>query len=217
MALDKVAGPRNWSRPILTWRPADNVDYPCLSMSSSTMHSSAEPPAAPETEKKITAATRKKRNIKALQLNVEPASAPAPAPPSMQLPSNRTKASGTLGTKPAGKRKPPPKMDLTKSKSKDGEGEGKRAPSPGFLTVDGPGSAPASGGRSASAQRTSYHSKLTEQLANLDIGSDTKLDLKLEDLEDLRELGAGNGGTVKLVKHLPTQMTMAKKASFCGF
>lgn len=150
--------------------------------------------------------TRKKRNIKALQLNVEPASAPAPAPPSIQL-GTRTKAPGT---KPAAKRKPP-KIDLSKSKGDDS----KRAPSPGFLTVDGPGSAPVSGARSASAQRTSYHSKLTEQLANLDVGSETKLDLKLEDLEDLRELGAGNGGTVKLVKHLPTQMTMAKKARFC--
>ncbi|KAG9085915.1 MAP kinase kinase (MEK) [Ceratobasidium sp. 370] len=167
--------------------------------------------SVPETEKK-SLAPRKKRNIKALQLNVEPANTPAPPPPSIQLASTRTKAPAASGAaKPAGKRKPP-KMDLSKSKGAPA-GDSKRAPSPGLLTVDGPGSAPASA-RSASAQRTSYHSKLSEQLANLDVGSETKLDLKLEDLEELRELGAGNGGTVKLVKHLPTQMTMAKKVVF---
>jgi mitogen-activated protein kinase kinase len=179
-----------------------------------------EPPAEPipttEVEKKPAPAPRKKRNIKALQLNVEPASAPAPAPPPIQLASTRTKASAASGTasgaaKPAGKRKPP-KMDLTKSKGAPA-GESKRAPSPGFLSVDAPGSAPASG----KSARTSYHSKLSEQLASLDVGSATKLDLKLEDLEEFRELGAGNGGTVKLVKHLPTQTTMAKKVSLGRF
>ncbi|KAG9118435.1 MAP kinase kinase (MEK), partial [Ceratobasidium sp. 392] len=172
------------------------------------MEKPVEPVAAavPEIQKK------KKRNIKALQLNVEPASAPAPAPPQIQLATTRTKAPTAAGAaKPAGKRKPP-KMDLSKSKDAPA-GDAKRAPSPGLLTVDAPGSAPASG-RSASAQRTSYHSKLSEQLANLDVDSEKKLDLKLDDLEELRELGAGNGGTVKLVKHLPTQMTMAKKVVF---
>ncbi|CCO30761.1 Dual specificity protein kinase FUZ7 [Rhizoctonia solani AG-1 IB] len=98
-------------------------------------------------------------------------------------------------------------MDLTKSKGAVADdATGKKATSPGLLSVDAPGSAPA-------ARRTSYHSKLSEQLANLDVGAD-KLDLKLEDLEEFRELGAGNGGTVKLVKHLPTQTTMAKKVGF---
>ncbi|ELU38130.1 ste7-like protein [Rhizoctonia solani AG-1 IA] len=98
-------------------------------------------------------------------------------------------------------------MDLTKSKgAAPDDAAGKKATSPGLLNVDAPGSAPA-------ARRTSYHSKLSEQLANLDVGAD-KLDLKLEDLEEFRELGAGNGGTVKLVKHLPTQTTMAKKVVF---
>ncbi|KAG8733861.1 MAP kinase kinase (MEK) [Ceratobasidium sp. 423] len=167
---------------------------------------STEPPA-PEVEKKAPAAApKKKRNIKALQLNVEPASAPAPAPPAIQLAGRSSKAPGA---KPAAKRKPP-KMDLAKSKGAvPDDGTGKKATSPGLLTVDAPGSAPAS----ASRNRTSYHSKLSEQLANLDVGAD-KLDLKLEDLEELRELGAGNGGTVKLVKHLPTQTTMAKKVVF---
>lgn len=184
------------------------------------MQQSVEPIAPPEAEKKPAPAPRKKRNIKALQLNVEPASAPAPAPPPIQLAATRTKAPAASGaasgaTKPAGKRKPP-KMDLSKSKGAPA-GEPKRAASPGLLTVDAPGSAPPSASRTASAKRTSYHSKLSEQLANLDVGSETKLDLKLEDLEEVRELGAGNGGTVKLVKHLPTQTTMAKKVSPCGF
>ncbi|KAG8742502.1 MAP kinase kinase (MEK) [Ceratobasidium sp. 414] len=158
------------------------------------------PVSVPETEKK-SLAPRKKRNIKALQLNVEPANTPAPPPPSIQLAPTRTKAPAASGAaKPAGKRKPP-KMDLSKSKGAPA-GDSKRAPSPGLLTVDVPGSAPPSG-RSASAKRTSYHSKLSEQLANLDVGSETKLDLKLEDLEELRELGAGNGGTVVFIDAKP--------------
>ncbi|CUA68809.1 mitogen-activated protein kinase kinase 2 [Rhizoctonia solani] len=168
---------------------------------------STEPPASPEVEKKALAgAPKKKRNIKALQLNVEPASAPAPAPPPIQLAGRSAKAPGA---KPTAKRKPP-KMDLTKSKGGAPDEEaGKKGASPALLTVDAPASAPTA----ASRNRTSYHSKLSQQLANLDVGPD-RLDLKLEDLEELRELGAGNGGTVKLVKHLPTQTTMAKKVVF---
>ncbi|QRV77625.1 mitogen activated protein kinase kinase [Ceratobasidium sp. AG-Ba] len=167
--------------------------------------------SAADVEKKAAPVVKKKRNIKALQLNVAESANIAPPPP-IQVAGARPKAPAAPGAaKPAGKRKPP-KMDLSKSKGA-APAEGKRAPSPGLLTVDGPGSAPAHG-RSASAQRTSYHSKLSEQLANLDVGSETKLDLKLDDLEELRELGAGNGGTVKLVKHLPTQTTMAKKVVF---
>ena len=177
---------------------------------SATMSSTTppvEPVAAPDAEKKApgAAAPKKKRNIKALQLNVEPASAPAPAPPPIQLAGRSTKAPGA---KPTAKRKPP-KMDLAKSKGAVPDDDTGKKASPSLLTVDAPGSAPATAGRN----RTSYHSKLSQQLANLDVGPD-RLDLKLEDLEELRELGAGNGGTVKLVKHLPTQTTMAKKVSF---
>ncbi|KAF8685432.1 Serine/Threonine protein kinase, catalytic domain, partial [Rhizoctonia solani] len=185
-------------------RPTSTISPSTLATMSSTMPPT-EPPVAADAEKKPgAAAPKKKRNIKALQLNVEPASAPAPAPPPIQLAARSSKAPGA---KPAAGKRKPPKMDLTKSKgAAPDDAAGKKATSPGLLNVDAPGSAPA-------ARRTSYHSKLSEQLANLDVGAD-KLDLKLEDLEEFRELGAGNGGTVKLVKHLPTQTTMAKKVVF---
>ena len=57
----------------------------------------------------------------------------------------------------------------------------------------------------------SYQSKLTEQLANLEIGVEFKLDLRSEDLEPVHELGHGNGGTVTLVRHIPTSAIMARK------
>jgi mitogen-activated protein kinase kinase len=58
---------------------------------------------------------------------------------------------------------------------------------------DGAGSAidPASG--------ANYHNKLSEQLANLELGIEYKLDLKNEDLKHLSELGSGNSGTVTKV------------------
>ncbi|KAK7427119.1 MAP kinase kinase (MEK) [Neonectria magnoliae] len=45
----------------------------------------------------------------------------------------------------------------------------------------------------------------------LEIGIEYKLDLKPEDLEILKELGSGNGGTVSKVKHLATGTVMARK------
>lgn len=45
----------------------------------------------------------------------------------------------------------------------------------------------------------------------LEIGIEYKLDLKPEDLEILKELGHGNGGTVSKVKHLTTGTVMARK------
>ena len=52
---------------------------------------------------------------------------------------------------------------------------------------------------------------MTQKLANLDMNAETKYDLRNEDLEELQELGQGNGGSVKKVKHTPTGKTMAKK------
>lgn len=60
-------------------------------------------------------------------------------------------------------------------------------------------------------QKSNYHSRLTEQIATLDMNSEKKLDLKNEDLKELSELGQGNGGSVKKVEHIPTGMLMAKK------
>ena len=45
----------------------------------------------------------------------------------------------------------------------------------------------------------------------LEIGIEYKLDLRPEDLEILKELGSGNGGTVSKVKHLTTGNIMARK------
>ena len=45
----------------------------------------------------------------------------------------------------------------------------------------------------------------------LEIGIEYKLDLKPEDLDILKELGSGNGGTVSKVKHLTTGTVMARK------
>ena len=45
----------------------------------------------------------------------------------------------------------------------------------------------------------------------LEIGVEFKLDLHNEDLIVLRELGAGNGGTVSKVMHAATKVIMAKK------
>ncbi|KAK9325365.1 kinase-like domain-containing protein, partial [Lipomyces orientalis] len=56
-----------------------------------------------------------------------------------------------------------------------------------------------------------YHNNLVQQLATLEVGVEFRLDLRTEDLKTLVELGAGNGGTVSKVVHLPTKTLMAKK------
>jgi mitogen-activated protein kinase kinase len=55
---------------------------------------------------------------------------------------------------------------------------------------------------------------LTEQMATLELGVEFKLDLRPEDLKTVERLGAGNGGTVSKVMHIPTKTIMAKKVSF---
>lgn len=47
--------------------------------------------------------------------------------------------------------------------------------------------------------------------AQLEIGIEFNLDLRPEDLEIIKDLGAGNGGSVSKVKHLPTNTVMARK------
>ncbi|KAK9479115.1 kinase-like domain-containing protein [Lipomyces japonicus] len=56
-----------------------------------------------------------------------------------------------------------------------------------------------------------YHNNLVESLSTLEIGVEFRLDLRIEDLKTVLELGAGNGGTVSKVMHLPTRTLMAKK------
>lgn len=50
----------------------------------------------------------------------------------------------------------------------------------------------------------------------LEIGVEFKLDLRSEDLIVLKELGAGNGGTVSKVMHAATKVIMAKKVRVQG-
>ena len=56
-----------------------------------------------------------------------------------------------------------------------------------------------------------YHNTLAGQMSTLEIGVEFQLDLRLEDLRTIEELGAGNGGTVSKVVHVPTNTIMAKK------
>lgn len=69
-------------------------------------------------------------------------------------------------------------------------------------------------GRAAAPERRSNHShsnSLTNQLAQLELGVEFKLDLRDEDFQALTKLGSGNGGTVSKALHIPTQTVMAKK------
>ncbi|VUC36901.1 unnamed protein product [Clonostachys rosea] len=53
----------------------------------------------------------------------------------------------------------------------------------------------------------------SKQEEQLEIGIEYKLDLRPEDLEIVKELGSGNGGTVSKVKHVMTGTVMARKRS----
>ena len=54
---------------------------------------------------------------------------------------------------------------------------------------------------------------ISEQMATLELGVEFKLDLRAEDLKTIERLGAGNGGTVSKVMHIPTKTIMAKKVA----
>lgn len=56
----------------------------------------------------------------------------------------------------------------------------------------------------------------TSKDGQLEIGIEYKLDLRPEDLEIVKELGSGNGGTVSKVKHLTTGTVMARKVIIVG-
>jgi len=146
---------------------------------------------------------RKKRNFKALQLEVKQATTPTEQEP---VP---TRLAPAPAAPPGGKKRPPP-MTLkapkipTNGTVLDADRQ--------LLTSNGPNSAPITA--SASARRNTYHDTLSNTLANLDINSETKrFDIRNEDLKDLQELGQGNGGSVKKVEHIPTGTLMAKKVS----
>ena len=141
---------------------------------------------------------RKKRNFKALQLDV---SQPPPQPQPEPIRVAPMPAGG-------GKKRPPP-MQLKAPKVPAASTANVDTDS-NLLTVNGSSSAPPTG--SASAHRMTYHTTLSTTLANLELNSENKYhDLRNEDLKDLHELGQGNGGSVKKVEHLPTGTIMAKK------
>lgn len=145
---------------------------------------------------------RKKRNFKALQLDVAKAPPPAPEPAPIRL-------APAPGAAAGGKRRPPPmKLAAPKVSSNAAAVETDNT----LLAVGGPNSAPATGIGSASKTSYNYHNTLSTTLANLDLNSENKYhDLRTEDLKDLQELGQGNGGSVKKVEHVPTSTIMAKK------
>lgn len=152
---------------------------------------------------------RKKRNFKALQLSV----ADTPPPPEPEpLKAIRQAPAPTAGLSlaappaggPGGKKRPPP-MTLKAPKIPPSNAEQES----GLLSVQS--SAPLTGGLPSSRRNT--YNTLTNTLANL-ADSDQRFELRNEDLKDLHELGAGNGGSVKKVEHIPTGMHMAKKVRF---
>ncbi|KAI9027118.1 kinase-like domain-containing protein [Phycomyces nitens] len=55
------------------------------------------------------------------------------------------------------------------------------------------------------------YNKLHEQLSDLEIGLELRLDLRPEDFKSVDELGRGNGGTVCKVLHVRTNTVMARK------
>lgn len=145
---------------------------------------------------------RKKRNFKALQLDVTKPTQPATEPAA-------TRAAPAPGAAAEKKKRPPPmKLAAPKVASNATAADADSA----LLTAGGPNSAPATGLGSATKAAYNYHSTLSSTLANLDLNSENKYhDLRNEDLKDLHELGQGNGGSVKMVEHVPTSTIMAKK------
>lgn len=142
---------------------------------------------------------RKKRNFKALQLDVsKPPAEPQPQPVPIRL--APAPAAG-------GKKRPPP---MTLKAPKIGAGAQNVEAESVIVTENGSGSAPPTS--TGSATRLTYHTTLSTTLAKMDIDSENKYsDLRNEDLKDIQELGQGNGGSVKKVEHVPTGTIMAKK------
>jgi mitogen-activated protein kinase kinase len=82
------------------------------------------------------------------------------------------------------------------------------APKPTSNTTDGDAQAPGPVGSSE-----------VNTTDTLEIGLEFRLDLRSEDLVTLKELGAGNGGTVSKVMHASTKVVMARKVCivYCVF
>lgn len=74
------------------------------------------------------------------------------------------------------------------------------APKPAANSSDGDAQVPGAVGNSEGSRTDT-----------LEIGLEFRLDLRSEDLIILKELGAGNGGTVSKVMHASTKVVMARK------
>ncbi|ETI29565.1 hypothetical protein G647_02018 [Cladophialophora carrionii CBS 160.54] len=85
-------------------------------------------------------------------------------------------------------------------KRKNVKGLALNAPAPRTAPSDGDSQIPGALGNSES-----------DRTDTLEIGLEFKLDLRSEDLVVLKELGAGNGGTVSKVMHASTKVIMARK------
>lgn len=73
------------------------------------------------------------------------------------------------------------------------------------LAIAAPAKAPATSGADAQVPGNSV------AVDTLEIGVEFQLDLKTDDFQILKELGAGNGGTVSKVMHPATKIIMARK------
>ncbi|EKD21769.1 uncharacterized protein L3040_005755 [Drepanopeziza brunnea f. sp. 'multigermtubi'] len=79
------------------------------------------------------------------------------------------------------------------------------------LALAAPAPRPAAPSESGSQNPGGNNNENARQSAQLEIGIEYKLDLKREDLEVLKDLGHGNGGTVSKVRHMATGTVMARK------
>lgn len=186
---------------------------------------------------------RKKRNFKALQLNVggeAPASsvtaAPKDANATKEQPVGISMRTAPTATGPGLKKRPPPfalKAPRVDSNSgmvsaiepsansvlggADGANgtNGSAGANGSYLVASsGPSSAPLTAtNNNVNVKRNTLHQTITTTLANLEATStaEVKYDLKNEDFLEIRDLGQGNGGSVKMAEHIPTKTIMAKK------
>lgn len=62
-----------------------------------------------------------------------------------------------------------------------------------------------------------FYNEGANKEGQLEIGIEYKLDLRHDDLEVIKELGSGNGGTVSKVRHKATDTVMARKVTSFPF
>ncbi|KAK2465388.1 hypothetical protein APHAL10511_002742 [Amanita phalloides] len=160
---------------------------------------------------KMATPIRKKRNFKALQLSVsQPTSPASPLENEKEADPVPMRQAPVPAPAPSQRRRPPP-MTLTAPKiSANGTVVHSTEDTDNILltVTNSAGCVPNTASPSA---RNNYHAALSSTIANLDLNTDMKFELRNEDFKDLQELGQGNGGSVKKVEHTPTGTIMAKK------